>query len=412
MQVPQEDVDKKVTSKQKAKISRRITEALKWAGSRTGSITASLHLELSALQALQGKPGAMEALIAALSERAQLRQLRCLETRLLSPSSADTALGGLSLWLLSQSPGLEILSIRQGRFHLNMAAVSFQHMKHLFVSAGAIQDLPADITRQMPVLESLFLQGLDTEVFVERIDVSECQRLRHLALAWARVRKLIRGPACRLSVDLRIFSDDSFMNSDFWTSEVASHLGTAQHLGLSIDHMLLAPPGEGLFTLFPCMEVLNMYWPGPDVPANPEPGPLMHAFVLAMSMPGNGMPLANLKTIMIHGFRVACFLPAGLPKLEELVILSDSWLALDFEDQAATFRNLKTFYAFGQPLIWTEYNVLHRYSSAWLACGMTLDVESVLWYSGRCKYKESSRCVYLKPVSQRQSCQSGSCMAG
>ena len=111
------------------------------------------------------------------------------------------------------------------------------------------------------------------------------------------------------------------------------------------------------------------------------------------------MPLANLKTIIIHGFHVACFVPAGLPKLEELVILSDSWLGLDFEDQAATFKNLKTFYAFGQPLIWTEYNVLHRYSGVLLARGMTLDVGSVLWYSGRRKYKESSRCVYLKPVS-------------
>ena len=103
--------------------------------------------------------------------------------------------------------------------------------------------------------------------------------------------------------------------------------------------MLLTPPREGLFTLFPCMEVLNMYWPGSEMLHDDQSGLLMH--VLAVSMPRKGVPLANLKTIIIHGFHVACFVPAGLPKLEELVILSDSWLGLDFENQAATFENLK-----------------------------------------------------------------------
>jgi hypothetical protein len=279
---------------------------------------------LSVLQVIQEEAGVKEALIAALFGRAQLRQLRCLETLLLSPSSADTALEGLALWLLSQSPGLEILSIRQMRFKLSLATASFQHMRHLFVSAQAIQDLTADITRQMPVLESLFLQGLDTEVCVDSVDVSECLRLRHLALAWTGARRLIKGPDCRLSVDLRNFSHDSLVDFNIWVRKTESHLDTAQHVGLSIKHVLSAPSGEGIFTLAPCMEVLDLAWPGPELPADAPSGLLMHANLLAMSMPTKGLPLANLRALSIHGFRVACFIPAGLPSLEELVILSDS----------------------------------------------------------------------------------------
>ena len=80
-------------------------------------------------------------------------------------------------------------------------------------------------------------------------------------------------------------------------------------------------------------------------------------------------------------FHIAWCVPAALPNPEQLVNFSGSWLKLDFEDQAAPFRRLKAFYAFGQPLMTREYDLLIRHSSTLLQprhrCGVSVSTAKV-----------------------------------
>ena len=386
----------------KARITCRIIWAIEWAARRMGPQTASLHIEILSQQVLKRHPEAGDALAHILSQHGETKQLRCLEVNLLGSltSTHNTARRFLTTWLLEHSPNLEALSMRKK--DIEAVASSFHRLKHLEMAACDLPDITSETARQMPILETLFMQALNREGAVQTIDAAAFQHLRHLALSGINVEQLIRKPGCRFSMDLGVFCDSIQLPITDWSREMVSHMGSAEQVRLFSWH--LSEWAAGVLERFPCMQTLKVSCPGPGT----------HC-VFSRCMPANGERLWNLKTIIISGSSsIECCLPAALPTLEKLVILASERLDLSFESEAATFGTLKTLCAFGQPLLFCGYDIpapasrpstanpmLLRYprlQTMLLERGLSMG--AVWTYLGkRGKYKGDSGCLYLKPVS-------------
>ena len=95
---------------------------------------------------------------------------------------------------------------------------------------------------------------------------------------------------------------------------------------------------------------------------------------LLSSMPENGQPLLNLRSIDIDapGAAMIC-IPRKLPNLEQLRIGSDDYLEVQFQDPQATASALTRFHALGFPLKLDALDML-KMSQRLAVRGLTLDV--------------------------------------
>lgn len=201
-----------------------------------GPHTASLHIEILSQQVLKRCPEANDAL--AQIWRGETKQQRCLEVNLLGglTSYHNTAWRVLTTCLLEHSPNLEALSMRKK--DIEAVALSFQRLKHLEIAACELPEITSETAWRMPLLETLFMQALNQEGVVQAIDAAAFQHLRHFALSGIRVEQLIRKPGCRISIDLGVSGDSSQMPVITWSSEMVSHMGSAEQLGSSLGTFL------------------------------------------------------------------------------------------------------------------------------------------------------------------------------
>ena len=185
---------------------------------------------------LKRHPEAGDALAQILLQHGETKQLRCLEVNLLGSltSTHNTAWRCLTTWLLEHSPNLEALNMRKK--DIEVVASSFQRLKHLEMAACDLPDT-SETARQVPILETLFMQALNREAVVQRIDAAAFQHLRHFALSGIKVEQLIRKPGCRFSMDLGVFCHSSQLPITAWSSEMVSHMGSAEQIRLFSWHL-------------------------------------------------------------------------------------------------------------------------------------------------------------------------------
>ena len=288
-------------------------------------------------------------------------------------------------WLLQQSPGLESLTLCQDSY-FSIGSIKLDCLKHLELQAFRVVDVSAHIVTQLPVLETLCLDGFHEYTSVSEIDLAECCHLRRLALKNTVMQRLIRRLSCQLSCHM------SFLCRNYralWSPNMKAILRSAEHIGLYCGDSFPSQAACGIFAHLPCMQALTMS------------GQIMRdIFLLVRCMPVGGLPVRNLRILTMHADSMRCWIPGGFPNLEELVIIAKEDLLLAFDDQEATFSTLKTFYAFGEPLNTHEYDLLVRTLPTLMRRGLCMEAEEGLIGSKR--YSSRSKCLYLKPLKDEQ----------
>jgi hypothetical protein len=144
------------------------------------------------------------------------------------------------------------------------------------------------------------------------------------------------------------------------------------------------------------MEILAVSWP--EISDAEKDGMIrLDEFeqTLVWCMPENGMPVCNLQILIITGEgNIKIMIPGALPNLRELVVYAKGRLELSFEQPAAIWRSLQTFYAFGQPLF---PNLSDVYQSL-VQRSMVLDVISAQHAHEGERLSSDASCIYLKPI--------------
>ena len=371
---------------QKEQLTQKIVSSLYWVAARTGPATTNLTLEISTCKPMPGSRYD-NPLIKAFSKRQPLKNLRCLTIRLDDSNDGGQALEVFSEWLLQElqeSPRLESLNLCQDSY-FSIAAINLDHLKHLELQAFRHVNV-AHFAAQLPVLQTLCIDGFHEHTDVGEIDLADCCHLRQLALKYTLMRRLIRRLSCQLSSYL----DFSYCNfATIWNSNTKAILRSAEHIGLHCNDSFPPQNACGIFAFLPGMQALTMS------------GRVMRdVFLLARCMPVGGLPVGNLRVLTMHADSMRCWIPAGFPNLEELVIIARQDLLVAFDDQEATFSTLKMFYAFGEPLRTHEYDLLVRTLPSLMRRGLCMEAEEAVL--GSKAYSSRSKCLYLKPLKAEQ----------
>lgn len=381
-----------------ARGTRRVTSALLWAAKHIGAGTGSLDLCIRAYEGTS-RFGGDSMMIHAFARQAQLGHLRCLKSDLRTVIHKHPLLEVFLYWLVQHAPGLGAISLRQHRIHA--ANISHQHLRHLQVKGSAFPSASFHIAAQMPLLETLHIEGPGVGVVIDEINASRCEHLRLLVVRKASVQKLLSDSGCRVGISLR---DIWYDLSVLWADPISSLLGSAHHLDPdpSDGELFASETTHGFFEMLPCMDVLTLSWLGnvhsrsyrapEDFDALAAQLSLAPELLLTSLMPASGQPLWNLKVIVIETSTMRGCIPAKLPNLEKIVVMAHRLLQLTFEDPVATASALKKLYFFGQQGTAISHQMLGMLGNS-IRHGLTLVTVSAAEAGEHAR--RGSSCTYL-----------------
>ena len=171
---------------------QRTVSSLKWVAKRTSAATTSLTLSFP-LDETRAVSAAPNILVAALSGVAHLSNLKSLvfSARPLDPDGSDNVTVGFLDWLLKQVTNVEAVFFRMRTQHLPASHITFQHMKHLFMTSDSLQS-HFRVAEQLPLLETLCIYN-SYDTGLEVVDMSGCTRLKQLVLCEFVAQHLVWG---------------------------------------------------------------------------------------------------------------------------------------------------------------------------------------------------------------------------
>ena len=350
-----------------------------------GSSTTSLSLDISIYTRLHC-PRGENPLIKAFRKGVFVQNLRFLTARLRGPSASSQALDAFFKWLLKQTLGLEAMSLcRDSEF--SSLGTRLGKLKHLELRSFKVVHLSSLSLAQMPVLETLCIDGSDKHTAVAAIDAVVCSHLRQLALKRTIVQRLTRQPSCQLSCVTNFMT--AHYQTEVWTSHMKTVLNSAEHIELSDGDGEISQSAHGTPAALPDMKALAMSGRVID-----------DETLLPKCMPVDGVPMQNLRVLAMHADTIKCCIPAGLPNLRELIVMAEQGLLLRFEDLEGTFMTLKMFYAFGTPRESTEYDLLFRTLPSLVKRRLCIEaVEGDMLSKPICS---SSKCLYLRSLKDEK----------
>ncbi len=296
------------SQKQREQCTQRSISSLKWHAARMGESTTSLSLDISIHTRLHC-PRGENPLIKAFRKGVFLQNVKFLIARLRGICAESQVLDAFLGWLLEQSPGLEAMSLcRDSAFSL--LGTKLCHLKHLELQSFSTVDLSPLSLAQMPILETLCIDGMHNHTTVSAMDVTKCSHLKQLALKRTIVQRLIRPHRCRLSCHTAFMAADH--QTDVWTPHMKTVLNSAEHIELYCSDGGLSLPARGIVKSLPDVKVLTM-----------SGQVLSDDSLLAKCMPDSGVPIMeNLRKLTMHADTLQCCIPAGFAKLEELVVMT------------------------------------------------------------------------------------------
>ncbi len=368
---------------QKDQHTQRIISGLHWIAARAGPATTELSLEIWTCKAVSASR-CSNPFVQAFSKSGPLDNLKRMHTHLFSPAGAGAAVEIFLKWLLERIPGLETLTVQQ-EADFSFAAIQLAHLKHLELYAFRMVDVRDLIATQLPVLETLCMDGYPNYTIVRGVDVSECRHLRRLAFKDTLVQRLIRQLSSRLSCRLNILGRDHMA---VWNPDMQAILKTAEDIRLRCGDFFPCQAVQGIFAHLPSMRSLTMSGQG-----------LRDAYLLGKCMPACGLHMC-LRVLAMHADKMRCYIPAGLPNLEELYVMAKQDLVLGFAAQDIIFSSLKKFYAFGDPLTCCEYGLLIMTVPVLAKRGLYLESVEALVSSKN--FRAGSKCLYLRPTQAEQ----------
>ena len=332
---------------------------MKWAAKRLGERTRSLEIRASHDSETMDffeESGLEEALLGKASS------LRCFTFEPLAisqpagwPSKAeskyhkDPDVHEFQGWVLEQTQRIKVLQLPNNAPCLGPVATRLQHLKHLEMEAQAfVEGVTQNAGQVLLSLETLCLRQGDK--IQDDVNVLGCQRLKRLAVQGKWVQAIVHDPTCQLGLCV---------------NGLALTLFASKPLGVGGQSLGATTGSVGVHTLPSAstdIETLKVTWPLPcDGHTKPEINEKKFNFaeveaVLGRCMSVHPQPLRNLKALSLaiqSGYRFShldrsCYLPRGLPNLEELVIWNAGYVV--FEDPLALFSTLKSFYIYGFPL--------------------------------------------------------------
>ena len=373
--------------KQREQCPQRSISSLRWHAARMGPSTTytSLSLDISIYTRLHSPKGE-NSIIKAFRKGVFVQDLRVLTARLHGLCAESQALDAFLGWLLEQASGLEAMSLcRDSAFCL--LGTRMGCLKHLELQSFRSVDLSPLSLAQMPILETLCINGVDKQTTAFTVDVTACSHLRQLALKRTVVQRLVRRPSCRLSCHTDFMC--AHHQSDVWTSHMRTVLNSAEHIELYCSDGAFSPSARGIFASLPDVKVLTMSGQGLD-----------NETLLPKCMPMDGLQVERLRILRLNADAIKCCIPAGLLNLEELFVMAKQELLLKFEDLGVTFRTLKLFYAFGNPQGSTEYDLLFRTLPILVKRGLC--IETVEGDTDGKHVSSNSKCLYLGPLKGEQ----------
>lgn len=127
-------------------------------------------------------------------------------------------------------PGLEALDLWQESIHL--AAIDFQHLKHLEVAGFNFQNANVNFAKQVPLLDTLRIEGSAPEITIDEINTVGCQYFRQLVIKRVSIVQELRTD---VSCVMTLLLDDLCDNFPALLSgTMRSHLGSADRVGLHL----------------------------------------------------------------------------------------------------------------------------------------------------------------------------------
>ena len=372
-----EEVDR--TEAEEARINQRTIQGLKWIAQRTSAATKSLGLGFRLYGNHAGSAGAIP-LVTAFSGAAHLSNLRFL-TYLPHSSRHREDLVALLDWVLQQSPRIEVMNLSMTTRCLPASDITFQRLRHLVMSSDGFRS-SFMFAEQLPVLESLLINGGYEDTDVGVIDMSGCKQLKRLVLQYTIVQELIWDTAGPCAIALEMLDRaDGFLEE--FSEPYKSQAGMAQQLVIrEFDY------AYDMLEVSPHLRLLTLSWADwHDDPSSETPS-------FASWMPAQ--PMLNLEAIIITGCTRLCDFPGPqqLPHLKELVIKTADPLEVDFEDAVATVLRLDSLHLSGHPLRLSGEAMIKLLAAAGAieTCGLVLAAATAS------QDGLDSSCIYLRPT--------------
>ena len=382
---------------------QRIISCLKWAAARMGSATTTMTLDLTVCELWPWRLYTCEMLkhnhiIAATSKKKPLNNLRCLTLRLLhSPDGyhcprahyEEDILEHFLWWLLADVPCLEALCLRRDTsLYYSLAVVGLDCLKHLELQTIRPLDVVCLAKTRLLVLETLCINGRNpTYSAVGSIDVAGYECLRQLALRNITLPHVIRRSSCQLNCHMNIMCSSN--ESADW-GLVNYMLNSAEQVELYSKNSCSFGV-DGMFACMPRTQVLTM-----------SGQVLKQLFLLTRCITKSGLPVEGLRVLVLHADNIHCWIPAGFPNLEELVVKAKENLKLSFVDPVRTFSILKSFHAFGEPLTTDGSDPLLEMQFTLMKRGLCVEaVRAVTPAAGR-GFSRHSNGLYMRPLNGRK----------
>ena len=376
-------------------------KGIQWAGRRVGVTTSALIIIQTLSANFQSEELTStefgDQLIKAFSNAACLRNLRQFGmhfTRLLS--NWRQGFESFSDWVLEQTVSLAACDLTFAR-NLCLAAgtLTLQWLRHLIISSHLFQAASFNAAKQLPVLETMRIDGFCGASQLDLVDVSGCMHLRRLAIEEVIVLQLLKRLECLLSYK------PGRLNYEDPLTRGASHLlRAADRVTLDTGDRMCPPLEHGIFGALPCAEVVIIGDQGWG--CHPPSAWFDTELVLAHCMPADGKPFKSLRSLLISTSRMKGCIPTPqqLPNLEELVIAT-SMLQLSFEDPAGTFSALKTCYIYAYSLIVEGFDSTRMAMSDTLRRrGLTLsEAAGAVEFAGNIT---EGTCLYVRPNNEHE----------
>ena len=363
--------------------TQRVVNGLQWASKRMGCVTDDLRLRFEIMEDIQDK-ATTEAFLSAFdyskAERLKLLKVtvECLEVYGPGLEGAKEAIAKFAQRLLERAQAVEVLSFRGLRVECLHSIPCFNQSQLVHLMLDLFQFGDATLLKgwELPALETLQLRGYWDTGHGNALDASHLRNLRMLNLRGGLPHDLILPPLCRFS-----FKSSGEIMHEFWEGKIRPALCLAESVEFELREEM-AESSDNLFDSLRGMRELKVFWydivPDPDIYiVSDEVQFLLHTEArnrLINSMPVNGQPLLNLRSIDIDAPGAAMiYIPRKLPSLEQLRIGSDGYLEVQFQNPQETASALISFHALGFPLKLDAVAIL-KMSQRLAVRGLTLDV--------------------------------------
>ena len=383
---------------------QRTVSSLTWVAKRTDAATTSLALAFT-LHGTYASKAKCTTLPLVFSD-AEVSNLRCLTFS--AKDYFDPALYDFLDWLLPRAPKLEAASLCMTTGHLPASHVTFQHMRHLVMTANWNQG-PFLLAQQLPALETLRINTYGI-LGQEVVDISGCKRLRQLVLSDP-VPRLIWDTAGAGScpVAFELLNQYIYVSGGIFKA-LREQASLAQHVIVDAqyhpnDGKSMNKAVRGLLGAFSSMRVLTWKWQvhyKAQCPSEVE----FHATAdqyFASYMPHAGVPLLNLETIIItaHSMRWTFPRASQLPNLRQLVVKASGRLQIGFRDPIGALSKLSSMHLFGHSYEphGRDQLGLAKGSNALMERGLVLGMASTAQHGPN---RRPASCLYLRPVGTQE----------